>query len=93
MEHKESHGPYQIPELIRKTLLAYKFEGRPTGGFLRAAIKNDLVDTIGRADPESFACIKDICRWLHWELPMSAFGEKNYKKWIKSGGLEGKVTR
>jgi hypothetical protein len=88
-ERKESHGPYDMPQLIRKGLLEYKYAGRPTGRFLRAVIENDLMGAVGRADPESLFRLHDICRWVRWELPESSVGKDAYKKWTMAGGLEG----
>lgn len=89
IDRKEVHGPYVMPSAIRETLTAYKFDGRPTGGFTQAVIENDLIGAISRSDLESEAAMKEICRWVYWELPMPAAGPKGYKKWTNMGGLSG----
>lgn len=89
IDRTDKHGTYTMPPAIHKGLVAYKFDGRPTGSFIEAVVKNDLIGAVGRADPESFAALRDICRWVYWELPESSVGKAAYKKWIALGGIEG----
>ena len=57
-----------------RALELYRDEHRPTGGFLRAVLENDLLEAVGRADPVSLAAIREIVLWAHWELPGGSHG-------------------
>lgn len=90
-DRTDKHGPYSMPQAIHEGLVAYKFDGRPTGGFLRTVIENDLTGAVSRADTESFAALHDICRWVYWEAPESSVGKGAYKRWTKAGGIVGQA--
>lgn len=63
-------------------------EGIEPGGFLQAVLKNDLFNAIAKADQVSQMALEFICGWLSCHAPAPCFGsEKNYKEWLKRGGM------
>ena len=67
---------YNIPEHIKESLDAYASERRPTGGFLRAVLENNLSESLGRADEENRRCIFQIVSYIYNELPAPCWGSK-----------------
>lgn len=65
---------WNIPDYLKSSLDAWANTGRPTGGFLQAVLCNDLMTAVGRADPTSFSCLKEICLYVYNELPSPCWG-------------------
>lgn len=65
--------PFIRPE-IRRSLEAYHFQHRPTGGFLEAVIRNDLSRAISQADEmnSDYFVLKDLVWYCHDALPAIA---------------------
>lgn len=71
-------------------LEAYRDHGRPTGGFLRAVLENDLNEAIFRAKDVNLPMLPHIVAWVHNRLATVAWGSKQkVDLWIKAGGQEG----
>ena len=66
--------PYAIPDELRASLDRYVQKRIPPGGFLIAVLENDLMETIGRADHHNIHFLKEICQYVHWELPSPCHG-------------------
>lgn len=67
------------------TLVWYALEGRPTGGFLRAFLANDLMEAIGRADFEMQFRLAEIAKFVYNEIPGGRTCHGSYEiydKWI-----------
>ena len=47
--HPKYRSDIQCPPVIQESIRAY-VEGRPTGGFLRAVLENDLIGAVCQAD-------------------------------------------
>lgn len=52
----------------------YANHGRPTGGFLRAVLANDLMQVINRGDESSLEQLPAICRFIYNQLPANTHG-------------------
>jgi len=63
-----------IPQLTLESLEAYRRQRRPTGGFLRAVLANDLLLATQMADCHNRAAFFDICEYVWMELPTAAHG-------------------
>lgn len=61
------------PKIIG-SIRAYADEGRPTGGFLRAVLSNDLKEAFGRADEENQAAMLEIVQYCYNEIPSVCWG-------------------
>lgn len=51
---------YGAPRIVCHGLVNYLYAGVPTGGFLRAALANDLLEAFGRADENNQVCLFQI---------------------------------
>ncbi len=65
---------YNIPEITRESIDAWVHDARPTGGFLRAVLSNDLRESFARADLESREAMFDIVSYLYNECPGLCWG-------------------
>lgn len=52
----------------------YADHGRPTGGFLRSVLANDLMQAVARGDESSLVNLPAICRYIYNELPSNVHG-------------------
>lgn len=65
---------YDIPEITRESIDAWVHDARPTGGFLRAVLSNDLREAFARADLDNRAAMFDIVSYLYNECPGLCWG-------------------
>jgi hypothetical protein len=73
---------YRIPERIRQGLDRYYNDGVLPGSFLWAVLTNDLVSAVHRADPESYAALREIVLYVYNELPCECYGtQKKMLAW------------
>lgn len=63
-----------IPPMTLESLEAYRWQRRPTGGFLRAVLANDLLLATQMADCQNRAAFFDICEYVWMELPTASYG-------------------
>jgi hypothetical protein len=78
----------KVPQHIHDGLIAWVMDGRPTGGFLKAVLENDLFLAITKADKINCAALKEICLWIYWEAPSPCSGSKSdVIIWADKGGL------
>ncbi len=74
----------EIEQRFKESIDAYVEDRRPTGGFLRAVLENDLVTAIGRADSGAIQNIRSIVNYIYNEIPGSCWGDKiKVKKWLR----------
>ena len=66
---------HACPPELKKSLRAY-VEGRPTGGFLRAVLENNLQKAVLRADAENLRLIPEIVAFVFDEVPTFARGSE-----------------
>ena len=65
---------YNMPHLIRQAIDNYVEHHQPTGSFTQAVLENNLREAVARADTFSFAALKDIVMYCHWEIPGNCWG-------------------
>jgi hypothetical protein len=59
------------------------------GSFVRAVLSNDLAAAFRTADEDSLRGLRDIMRYIHWEIPGGCHGsESKVKKWLKGQEVE-----
>ena len=74
---------YEVPNRLLQGLIGYRDRHRPTGGFLRKVIENDLTAVL-HADPDSLSSIQGIVKFVINELPANARGSQEaYTKWVE----------
>jgi len=72
-------------DYIEESLLAYSQQKRPTGGFLRAVLANDLMQACVRADDINRHRLFELCCFVQNRLPYDCWG--SYEKvdaWLTS---------
>lgn len=68
---------------IIEALVWYALDGRPTGGFLRAFLANDLMDAVGRADNMNQLLFNEIAKLVYNDIPGNCHGDYEiYVGWI-----------
>lgn len=65
---------YDIPEITRESIDAWVQDAKPTGGFLRAVLENNLREAFARADNDNSAAMHDIVSYLYNEVPGLCWG-------------------
>lgn len=65
---------HNIPEITRESIDAWAHDARPTGGFLRAVLSNDLRESFARADLENREAMFDIVSYLYNKCPGLCWG-------------------
>ena len=59
----------------------------PNGHFVTAVLENNLMEAIFHADANSLAGLKDICRFIHWEIPSASHGSvEKVRAWLAKRG-------
>lgn len=73
-----------IEQRFKESIDRYVEDRRPTGGFLRAVLENDLVKAVGRADTGALWNLKSIVNYIYNEIPGDCWGDKSkVKKWLR----------
>jgi hypothetical protein len=79
-----------LPEGIQEGVQLYLERGFDMpGAFVEALMKNQLVESFGKADSDNHAAMFQIVSWLYNKCPHNARGEANFNKWVAAGGLAG----
>lgn len=74
---------YAVPEHLHEGLLNYFERHRPTGGFLRAVLENDMASAVVRADAVSLAGLRDLLLFLVNEAPQGSWGTADrVSRWL-----------
>ena len=63
-----------MPIGAKDALDRYAQEHIPTGGFLRAALANDFMEAVGRADHINLQSLHDIARYIYNNMPSTCHG-------------------
>ena len=73
-----------IPQNTIESLARYETQGIMPGGFLYAALTNDLMAAVTSADADNLKCIKAICQYIYNELPEASHGSPAaVRDWVK----------
>jgi hypothetical protein len=84
---------YETPARTVEALERYIMHGIRPGSFLQAAISNNFVEVMMRADLENFFNLPALAHFLRWEMPSIAWGSaEKMEAWIKKGGSDGRRT-
>ena len=62
------------PVHILDSINRYVEHGLEPGSFVRAVLSNDLVGALNRADTAAEAGIRDILKYVRWEIPTESWG-------------------
>lgn len=63
-----------IPEITRESIDAWAQSARPTGGFLRAVLENDLREAFSRADYDNTLAMPAIMSYVYNNVPSLCWG-------------------
>ena len=76
-----------LPEHMRDGMRAYIEHRVPPGGFLTAALCNDLMGACAKADRTNLHHLPDFCRFLYNYAPMVCHGSpEKVKAWLERKG-------
>lgn len=79
------------PLHLRDGLLRYLDHGVMPGDFLRAVLANDLAEAVGRADPQSFAGLRDLVGWVRYNISPGLRGSREaIEEWVARCKVEAK---
>jgi hypothetical protein len=79
-----------IPTRIKEAIDLHVTHGQSCGSFVSAVLLNDLKDSIGMADEECLANIRDIVGYCYNKLPSCCWGSKEkVRVWREHQGFEG----
>jgi len=65
-----------VPVHLHEGLLAYILERREPGQFLRAVLRNDLLDAVMRMSPGSFEVLRAVVLFLFNHVPAPCWGSE-----------------
>lgn len=79
------HSHYEVvrPDTL-DAIDRYITHGIPTGSFLEAALCNDLMEAMGRADMGNRLALFEICNYIYNETPSVCHGStEKVRAWLK----------
>jgi|ETNvirnome_6_100_1030635.scaffolds.fasta_scaffold39092_4 hypothetical protein len=85
--------PDSFDEYLRGSFERWIEEGIDPGNFLTAVLRNDLSETIGRADEHSIRILPDIVRWIYSNAPSACWGSPEKVKTWKGHKYEATATK
>lgn len=72
-----------IPSHTAHTIQNYIVDRLQPGSFIRAVVRNNLMDAFSYADVENLEAIKEIVMYFYNYAPMECWGsEENYNNWM-----------
>ena len=81
-----------LPDHIQEGIRSYVIEGHLPGDFLQAVIRNDLAQTVMRADSVNGMVLKEIIDFFNMFVPAPAWGNpEKMTAWHEQGGLKGNI--
>ena len=73
------------PVHILDSINRYVEHRLPPGGFVTAVLSNDLTGAFNAADTDSEAGIRDILKYVRWEIPAESWGSPaKVEAWLNS---------
>lgn len=73
-----------IPEAVLLSLENYAEQGVPPGSFTEAAIANDFVECVAKADPNTMAALPAIAGYIYNKMPSICYGSRKViQAWIE----------
>lgn len=83
-----------LPPHLREGARRYVEGGVLPGGFLRAALANDFVGAVNRADAETVTRLRDVALFVYNELPEKAWGSRaKVKAWSEQRSTLAQLAR
>lgn len=80
-----------IPFHLREGLIAHCLMGRPCGGFLTAALSNDLLVAVNKMNPGTIEDLRGIMQFLYNYAPPGSWGSpQKVSEWQARNGLMSK---
>lgn len=80
-----------VNEPLHEGIMHWVVYGIEPGDFLRAVLRNDMMDAMGRADDINRHRMFELCTFLYNGMPAGSYGSRErYAAWKKKGGLEGR---
>jgi len=74
----------KLPSGLQDSMKLYIENGIHPGGFLTAVLENNLSGAVFKADQFNREHLVEIIRWMHWEIPVRAWGsEAIVKEWTE----------
>lgn len=70
------HDYSRLPEGLQGGMQLYLEKRISTGSFLTACLENDLVTAVMKADPDNLLRLREILRWMWWNLPQECWGSR-----------------
>lgn len=84
--HPPGSYPGGVPGDLISALLRYQHDHIAPGGFLRAVLENNLMESVGRASKASRDALCSIVQWCYNELPSESWGSpERVDNWLKQG--------
>ena len=72
------------PVHILASINRYVEHGLRPGSFVTAVLSNDLTGALLAGDEDSLRGLRDIMRYVHWEIPGGCHGSKSIvERWLK----------
>lgn len=65
-----------IPEYTKQEIDRWVSHGTPDGSFVMAVLENDLRGAIFSADGDNCKNLKDVVKYVMWEIPAVCWGSK-----------------
>jgi hypothetical protein len=76
-------GQYLRPEMVQ-AIQRYVFHGIKPGSFLYAALSNDLMTTLSKADTQNAQSFLALASYVYNEIPSACHGShKKVEDWLK----------
>lgn len=84
-EQARQHAEYsRIPEHILQGVYGYVEHRQAPGHFLQAVLANDLFESIGRADKDCAATLRELVVFIHMEVRTDCYGDRQkLSAWLK----------
>ena len=80
-----------VPEHMHDGVIRYLLQGIPPGDFLEAALANDLMESMGRADENNREAMWNWCSWIYNCAPGNCHGSYEIvEKWCAARQAERK---
>ena len=80
----------KVPARMHAGIIQYILFGTRPGGFFRAVLANDLMESARRADPDNRKSLPAFAHFLHNYTYIEMYGSlEKMKHWMEIGGLHG----